>query len=159
MQKIRQAKIITILFGVLISSGAFAGVKSQFKLEHVGKSKTPGFVSKEYSVNGPVKVTYEYMLDEMGGYQYALGLRLVDQGGIIPKDLKQAYLDAGGDGNKTVRSLGIHKAPKDGCYFKGTALVQISKISLDLPEYPTTYDSKVAVTKVISSSTPVLKCE
>lgn len=152
-------RTVAILLGAMLSSSVYAEIKSQFKLVSAGKSSTPNFITKVYSVNGPIKVKYGYWLDEMGGYQYALTLNIIDNKGITPSDLQDIPLDAGGDGNKTVKSLKIIKPPKDGCHFEGLATITVGKISLDLPEYPTSSESKVSNINVISSTPPKLVCE
>ena len=160
MLNFKLIKTVAILFGVIASSSTYAEVKSQYKLVSAGKSSTPNFITKVYSVNGPIKVKYNYGLDGMGKYQYALMLNIIDNNkGVIPADLKNASLDGGGNGNKTVKSLKITKPPKDGCSFNGVATITVGKILLDLPEYPTSSESTVSNINVISSTSPKLVCE
>lgn len=150
-----------ILFGATVSSGAYAEAESKYKLESVKISDVdPDSVLKLYSVKGPVKVEYEYRADEMGEYEYALGMKILNGSGeLIPIDLKDAYLYAGGDGDKTVKSLGITNPPKNDCHYAGKAVINISKIAMVMPEFPTEFHSDVLISKVISSTTPALKCE
>lgn len=152
--------LLTVVVGLAMSSASYASVDSPYKLISAEVVGDGAAILKTYAVKGPIKVSYEYGLDEMGVHDYSLGLRIVSNSDtLVPVSLDESFLAAGGDNDPIVKSFGIRDVPKGECRYYGNAVVKVKKITKWEPEFPAGADTDLDILRVISSTPPKLKCD